>query len=475
MKKDPGLTFRLFLMLSDACAIIFSFAFAYFIRTHLTPRPYYFTSEITQFTLTIALLVPIWLTILALFGLYQKNIFMARSRLPETLRLFVASIVGVMTLITYDFFAQGNLFPTRLIAIYSMILCFFSLFILRGLIRLIRRHLLKVSHRGAVRVIIIGNSKNTTYLAEQMTNFPDTGYFITGIVANSKYIPKKLRKYQYSSLKEALKKARPDAIFQTDERQANYVYKQAIQRHLLYYFVPSETMLSSHFGQPELIGNPPAILVKTTPLIGEAKIVKRFLDLLFGSLATIVALPIMCVIWLAIKLTEPKHPATYIDYRLSRYNRRFKLYKFRSMKPEYSGLTPEEAFTKMGKPELIKKYRDNGDFLENDPRITKIGRFIRATSLDELPQLFNVVKGDISLVGPRALIPGELRHYGDRSLLLSVKSGLTGLAQVSGRRDISFDERRALDIYYIQNWSLLLDLQIIARTFVVVLTGKGAK
>ena len=145
------------------------------------------------------------------------------------------------------------------------------------------------------------------------------------------------------------------------------------------------------------------------------------------------------------------------------------------MKPEYSGLTPEEGFTKMGRPELIKEYRDNGDMLPRDPRVTRLGRFLRATSLDELPQLWSVVKGDISLVGPRALLPGELRDYGDRSLLLTVKSGLTGLAQVSGRRDISFDERRALDIYYIQNWSLLLDLQIILRTISTVIFRKGAK
>lgn len=95
--------------------------------------------------------------------------------------------------------------------------------------------------------------------------------------------------------------------------------------------------------------------------------------------------------------------------------------------------------------------------------------------LDELPQLFNVVKGDISLVGPRALVPGELRHYGDRSLLLSVKSGLTGLAQVSGRRDISFEERRALDIYYIQNWSLSMDFRILLRTISAVIFRRGAK
>ena len=152
------------------------------------------------------------------------------------------------------------------------------------------------------------------------------------------------------------------------------------------------------------------------------------------------------------------------------------------MKPEYSGLTPEEAFRKMKRKKLIsdskkyiQEYRKNGDFLENDPRITVFGDFLRKTSLDELPQLINVLKGDISLVGPRALIPGELKNYGDRSLILSVKSGLTGLAQVSGRRDISFAERRALDIYYVQNWSVRFDIQILIRTIGAMITGKGAK
>ena len=152
------------------------------------------------------------------------------------------------------------------------------------------------------------------------------------------------------------------------------------------------------------------------------------------------------------------------------------------MKPEYCGMTPEEAFKKMRRKKIIKnakkyieEYRKNGDYLKKDPRITRLGDFLRRTSLDELPQLINVLKGDISLVGPRALVPGELKNYGDRSLLLSVKSGLTGLAQVSGRRDISFSERRALDIYYVQNWSVRFDIQILLKTIKTVITGKGAK
>ena len=181
------------------------------------------------------------------------------------------------------------------------------------------------------------------------------------------------------------------------------------------------------------------------------------------------------IVFIIIKLSCIKAPAIYADERLTQFNRRFRCYKFRSMKPEYSGMTPEHAFIKMGKPELIKKYRKNGDYLKDDPRITKFGRFIRKTSIDELPQLFNILKGDISLIGPRALLPDELRDYGDRSLILTVKSGLTGFAQVSGRRDISFEERRALDIYYVRNWSLTLDTQIFFKAIAAVLKHDGAK
>lgn len=473
MKKDSGLIFRIFLMLGDAFAIIFSFAFAYYFRTHIDSRPYYFESETLKFTNSIVLLVPIWIIILAMLGLYQKNVFLG-NRLKELGRLLAASAIGVMAIITYDFFGQNDLFPVRIVAVYAAVLCFISLILERSILRLIRRLLLRSNH-GTLRAIVIGNNKNTEYLAARMLDFPEEGYHLVGIVANNQFIPDDLHKYKRPNLAEAIKKSKPDVIFQTDERHAEDVYQQSIEHHLAYYFVPSESTLSSHIGQLELIGNTPAILVKVTPLVGAARFVKRLTDIILGGLITIIALIPMAIIWLIIKLSDPKSSPIYADYRLSRFNRQIKFYKFRSMKSEYSGMTPEEAFTKMSKPELIAKYRKNGDSLPNDPRITKIGKFLRATSLDELPQLLNVLKGDISLVGPRALQPGELKDYGDRSLLLSVKSGLTGLAQVSGRRDISFDERRALDLYYIQNWSFLLDIQILFRTIGVVLRHKGAK
>jgi lipopolysaccharide/colanic/teichoic acid biosynthesis glycosyltransferase len=175
-----------------------------------------------------------------------------------------------------------------------------------------------------------------------------------------------------------------------------------------------------------------------------------------------------------IKLTTGDH-VLFSQTRLTRFDHRFKLYKFHSQYARYDGTTPEEAFKLMGKPELAVTYRENGDMLPNDPRITPIGRFIRRYSIDELPQLFNVLKGDISLVGPRSLIPEELALYQKRHAILAVKSGLTGLAQVSGRRDISFDERRTLDLFYVQNWSFWNDMVILIRTTWILLFHTGAE
>ena len=201
---------------------------------------------------------------------------------------------------------------------------------------------------------MIGNNKNMEYLVDYITATPESGYRLAAVVAGRKFIPADVRTHQYSSLKEALKKVKVDVIFQTDEKTTEYVYKQAVQRHLLYYFVPSETELSSHFGELELVGNTPAVLVKLTPLSGGWAVVKRMFDFVFAVVAIMVALIPMLLVWLILKISNPGAPAIFVSERLTRYNRKFRCYKFRSMKPEWSGMTPEEAFKKMGKLELIK-------------------------------------------------------------------------------------------------------------------------
>lgn len=474
MQKKSDYVLRLCLIIGDAVALMLSFAAAYAIRVHVDPRPYVFQSQLADFVWTVVWIVPVMLIIIALLGLYKKSIVINKSRLPERGRLLVAAVLSVAALIVYDFFTGEEIFPVRIMAITAMVLSFIFLLIERILVRLMIRAIFRNDY-AVRRALIVGNAKNTEYLADYIASTPESGYRLAGVVAGRRFIPKDLKAHQYSSLKDALRKTKVDVIFQTDEKSTEYVYKQAVNRHLLYYFVPSETALSSHFGEMELIGNTPAVLVMTTPLVGMNAVIKRTFDIIFALIAIIFAAIPMLIVWIIIKFSDIKHSAFYTDERLTQYNRRFKCYKFRTMKPEYSGMTAEEAFIKMGKPQLIKKYRKAGDYMKNDPRITKIGSFLRKTSLDELPQLFNILKGDISLIGPRALLPGELRDYGDRSLILTVRSGLTGFAQVSGRRDIPFEERRALDTYYVRNWSFMLDLSIFFKTIVVVLRGEGAK
>lgn len=474
MKKDPGLIFRIALILGDALAIVVAFLFAYLFRINIDQRPYFFEANPEDFLHAIVILVPVWVILLFIMGLYSKKVILSHSRAAENVRLFVSSILGTMALITYEYFTNKSILPTRTVAIYATLLCFIILLLIRSAIHYVRSRFAR-KNRGTLKAIVIGNSDNTTRLLNHFIDFPEDGYTLSAVVSNKSLIPEKYQKKRFTSLKEALSKTSADVIFQTDDHGTEYVYSQAIKYHTLYYYVPSEATLSSHIGDLELIGDTPAISVRITPLVGGARIVKRAMDIILGVIVFIIASIPMAIIWLVIKFSDIKSPAIYSEYRLSRYNKKVKIFKFRSMKQKYCGMMPEQAFAKMGKPELIEPYRKNGDFLPKDPRITKIGKFIRKTSLDELPQILNVIRGDISLVGPRALVPGELRDYGDRSLLLSVKSGLTGLAQVSGRRFISFDERRALDLYYVQNWSLWLDISILFRTIGAVFSQKGAK
>lgn len=476
MKKEPGFIYRIFLLFGDALAIIFSFTFAYYFRTHIDSRPYFFTSELTDFIFTNLILLPIWLIILLCLGVYKRSVIARPMALAG--RLFIASLLGMMSIISYDFFvnnttiASSSLFPVRGIAILTAVFCFVSLIIERGIISSIRKFFLRRSV-GLIRTVIVGNSPNTTQLL--MGIWPETGFKVVGVVANEKYIPEEWQKRKYDTLDKAIKNLRPDAIIHTGGKNIEEVNRAAINHHALYYYSPTMDSIITLSGKVEFIAATPIILVRSTPLHGAARVLKRTIDIIVGLILTILASPFMLAVFIAQKIIEPKAPAIYKDVRLTRFDKEFNLLKFRSMKQEFCGLTPEQAFEKIGKPELSEKYRKQGDYLKNDPRYTKLGNFLRKTSLDELPQFFNILKGDISLIGPRALQPAELKTYGDRSLILSVKSGLTGLAQVSGRRDISFNERRALDVYYVQNWSIALDISIFFRTIMAVLKHVGAK
>lgn len=205
-------------------------------------------------------------------------------------------------------------------------------------------------------------------------------------------------------------------------------------------------------------------------LIPSNILLKRIFDIVLVFFGGLVSLPLCMFIAILIKL-DSRGPVIYAHSRRGKGGKLIKVYKFRTM---YQN--SREMLEKLlsDNPELQKEWQQNFK-LKNDPRITRIGRFLRRTSLDELPQLWNVIKGDMSLIGPRPIIDNEIEKYGDNyPLLASVKPGLSGLWQISGRSETEYEERVAMDIYYIQSWSLWLDLYILFKTFAAVVEGKGA-
>ena len=210
----------------------------------------------------------------------------------------------------------------------------------------------------------------------------------------------------------------------------------------------------------------PLIGMRRTPTSEGALLLKRGLDLLGGTIGLLMISPIFIVTAILIKVTDPG-PIFFSQVRVGRNGRRFKMHKFRSMVVD----------AEKRKKELMKLNEMDGPVfkIKRDPRITPIGRFIRKTSIDELPQLINVLVGDMSLVGPRPPLPDEVDQYKDwQRRRLSVKPGITGLWQVSGRNQIDFDEWMELDLTYIDNWSIWLDIRILLKTIPVVLFSKGA-
>ncbi len=475
MKNNASLVYNLFLVIGDSLALVAAFVGAYILRVTLTHRALEAPVHARTYLGVFLVLLPFWILIFTLLGLYSSSIH--EKRFSELGRLFVGSFIGMMFVVFWDFLSPKPILPARLVPIYGFILAFLFLVIFRSLARFIRVRLFGYGI-GITNVLIIGNTKIASELIDSLHDSQRSGYRIVGVVGQLHNIDSKYKVTVFKTFEEACKQlGREDihSIVQTELYASpdsnDEILNFAQENHIAYRFIPGNTELFVGNIDVELFRSAiPVIAVHQTALLGWGRIVKRLFDLSFGTLLLIIASPFMLIIAILNKLFGGG-TVFFRQTRLTRFNNEFKVFKFRTQHQKYDGTTPEEAFKQMGKPELAIKYRQNGDYLTKDPRITKFGRFLRKTSLDELPQLINVVKGDISLVGPRALIPQELSVYEKRHAILSVKSGLTGLAQVSGRKNISFDERRQLDMFYVQNWSFWFDLIILAKTVRVILSG----
>ncbi len=195
------------------------------------------------------------------------------------------------------------------------------------------------------------------------------------------------------------------------------------------------------------------------------KLIKNLFDILFSLFILVAFIPLFLIIALLIKLSS-RGPIFFLQERIGKNNVPFKCIKFRTMYPEAKDILQNL----LNKDEKIKKEFEETHKIKNDPRITTIGKLLRKTSLDELPQFFNVLKNEMSIVGPRPIVKAEKKKYGKNLIkVLSIKPGITGLWQVSGRNNLTYKKRVMLDINYVKNYNLLMDIRILIRTFGVIL------
>lgn len=470
MKGHFSVLFTAILMAGDAIAIIGAYSVAFILRVKISDTPIKNAVAADTYLQSMLLLLPFVIIIFSAVGLYRT--IRQDTIMRTTGKLLLGAFSAMLFMIFIDYFHPANVFPAKMVPLYGLGLSALFLAIERGVIYT-ARYLRHRGRYGLPSVLIVGDSEAAKLLVKDIER-PTSGYRLHGVVGDGR-----LRWTTHKTFNQAVANFLPHIIIQvaSDNKPKidNKILRFAQQNYIDFKFVPSDVNdITDHVEMELFMGDVPMMSIEPTRLIGWGRVLKRAFDLIVSLLGIIILSPVFLLIYIAEKLTDPKSSAVFHQIRLTRGDQKFMLYKFRTQYAKYDGTTPEQAFKKMGKPELIKAYRDNGDFLDDDPRVTPIGKYLRRFSLDELPQLFNVLKGDISLVGPRALIPQELNKYEQKHKILNVKSGITGLAQISGRRDLPWEQRRKLDVYYVQNWSFLLDMQILIKTAWQVLTSRGA-
>lgn len=480
MRQKFQLIYNSALIVSDALAILLAFSLAYVLRVQVDARPLLNPISAESYFLIYLTLLPFWIGVMAAAGLYRRSFY--HKFLKEFATLVFTTLIGIMALITLDFALDRPLFPARLVPVYAFgfILAFlwFGRLILRFL-----KFIAGMRGKGLTRVLIVGNGDVAPKIYENITG-KNNEYRLEGIWMpepgkdiKRDFKPKKT--YQIDSFKEVLNKItgrHADLIVQTEvlDDERNYQLTAAVESvHARYKLIPSNSSLYGVKTTTEIFFGVPSLDVHITPLVGWNTVLKRIFDVGLSLIILIIAAPIVLVIALMIKLTDPRGPVIYRHERVTRFGKKFSIYKFRSMKWKYcSGKkSNEQIFKEMGREDLLEEW-ETTQKIKNDPRITTVGRLLRKSSLDELPQIVNVLQGKLSLIGPRAITKGELKKYTtSRDKFLSVKPGITGLWQVSGRSNLSYEDRIKLDVYYIQNWSLWLDMKILLRTVATLFKG----
>ncbi|MFA6024269.1 MAG: sugar transferase [Candidatus Gracilibacteria bacterium] len=411
--------------------------------------------------------------VFAFFGLYRMR--NTAKALTETRHVFTHSLVWMLLIMAY-FFLTRELFFSRLVLIFGAVLSVIFMIVARLVLRQIELLFLNADI-GRRRILLIGANKITDKLAKKLRKDPHytvVGYLTEGSarIENAKMLG------SLKELKRITKRNKVEVILQTSQElsevQDHEILQFCQEHHLEYRFVPDILAVERSNIEIQTIGGYPIIHLKPTPLDGWGRIYKRSVDLALSSVALLLLSPVFLGIAIGVKL-DSKGPIIFSKledgspaYRIGQVGDRFKFYKFRTMQHNTHHLRYSDLAEKNHRKGPLMK-------IKNDPRITPFGKFLRKTSLDELPNLWSVLKGDMSLVGPRPHLPEEVEKYEQRHhFLLTIKPGITGLSQTSGRSDLDFEEEVRLDSTYIKHWSPWMDFKIILKTFWVVLRGKAA-
>jgi exopolysaccharide biosynthesis polyprenyl glycosylphosphotransferase len=418
----------------------------------------------------IVLLVALgWIVIFIFSGLYHTN--PNRKLSKDIARIITACSTGFAAITVYVFFSLQR-FDSRFLVLTSFVLA--MLYVIGG--RLIIRGIKALLYRlkiGLRRVIIIGAQPISTVLENTFSSQPRLGYQLVGTY-----------KHFTSSLIPTLLKDLPDEIIFTDPKAHEQEVIAAIDfanEHTITFKYSADlfSTISTNMTVSTITGIP-IIELRRTRLTGWGRIVKRIADLVGSLILLCLSLPFFVIISLLI-LIETGRPVIYKNKRVGQKGKHFFTLKFRTM---YQKDSTGEQFGKAGEKALQKEQEliktssiKSGPIykIKNDPRITPLGRFLRRSSLDEIPQFINVLKGDMSLVGPRPHQPREVDKYEKaHKMILDIKPGITGLAQISGRSNLSYEEEIRLDTFYMENWNIFLDAIIVLKTPFIVLKKDGS-
>ena len=458
--KKIDLFFAFVLLPVDVAMIVVAFILAYYLRIDLESVPALSDIGLNAYLHYCLYLLPFWLALNAIGGLY--NIKANRGLFSEVYRIINAASTSMIFLIVAIFLTKTEFF-SRLILAFTWGISILTLIFGRLVIKLIQRNLLNYGI-GRSNVVLIGDNSISESVVSHLSSYNNKAYKILGVLNseadNSKFGLKILG--AIDELEDKIRQYKIDEVVLTDPNLSKTRIMKLIQicadNKVVFKYIPDTFSLMTLNVSSETIGSMPVMQLKSIPLDGWGRIVKRVVDAIWASIAFIVALPFMIVVALLVKLTS-KGPILYAHERVGRDEKIFKFYKFRSMYLEKCDFKGGVQWTKKE---------------DEETRITPVGKFIRKTNLDELPQLWNIVKGDMSLVGPRPELPKHVERFEneipDYFRRHKVKVGLTGWAQVNGLKgDTSIKERVRYDIYYIENWSLWFDFKIIIKTIGLII------